>query len=149
MQQKLIKELKELTIDSPLPGVKIISYPEARLIWTAIMEGPEGTPYQGGHFEVLICFPENYPFKPPKFYFQTKIFHPNIGEDGRLCAYCFLPDSDWQPTNTVKYALEKILNLLRNVNFNDDLNQKAMNMYHEDKNKFEEFARIETIMYAT
>ncbi|CAD8063753.1 unnamed protein product [Paramecium primaurelia] len=83
--KQIKQKLKDLTIDSPLSWVKIIPDPNCRLLWNAIVAGPEGTSYQGGKFKLSISFPENYPFQPPNFQFQTKIFHPNIDHAGYMC----------------------------------------------------------------
>lgn len=40
--------------------------------------GPPGTPYEGGRYLIDITLPPNYPFLPPKMYFKTKVWHPNI-----------------------------------------------------------------------
>jgi ubiquitin-conjugating enzyme (huntingtin interacting protein 2) len=40
--------------------------------------GPPDTVYAGGHFEVDITIPDQYPFKPPGMRLNTKIWHPNI-----------------------------------------------------------------------
>jgi ubiquitin-protein ligase len=40
--------------------------------------GPEGTPYEGGVFDVDILIPREYPFEPPRMKFITRIWHPNI-----------------------------------------------------------------------
>ena len=42
------------------------------------IRGPEGTPYQGGIFQVDIELSIHYPFAPPKMKFLTKVYHPNI-----------------------------------------------------------------------
>lgn len=48
--------------------------------------GPEGTPYEGGVFEIDIDIPKQYPFEPPKMKFSTKIWHPNISsQTGAIC----------------------------------------------------------------
>ena len=49
-----------------------------------VMECPPGTAYENGFFLFDIMINQEYPFKFGKFYFKTKIFHPNIDENGLL-----------------------------------------------------------------
>ena len=44
----------------------------------------ENPPYNKGAFRIEINFPAEYPFKPPKINFKTKIYHPNIDEKGQV-----------------------------------------------------------------
>ncbi|RXM36360.1 Ubiquitin-conjugating enzyme E2 D4 [Acipenser ruthenus] len=57
------------------------------------------SPYQGGVFFLTIHFPTDYPFKPPKVAFTTKIYHPNINSNGSICLDILR--SQWSPALTV------------------------------------------------
>jgi ubiquitin-protein ligase len=57
------------------------------------------SPYAGGVFFLKIKFPTDYPFKPPKVNFETKIYHPNINGDGAICLD-ILRDQ-WSPALTI------------------------------------------------
>ncbi|CAD8114071.1 unnamed protein product [Paramecium sonneborni] len=149
MQNRLNKEFQDLTAVNPLVGVQIDKDPFYSLVWIATIIGPEGTAYKGGKFKLRITFPENYPFKAPHFQFLTKIFHPNIYQNGELCE-CMLGTYDtWQPVYTVKKVLEKILNLFGQIIIEENHNDQAMNMYQSNKEKFQQYARCETKKYAS
>ncbi|XP_050246801.1 ubiquitin-conjugating enzyme E2 11-like isoform X8 [Quercus robur] len=53
--------------------------------WEAIMIGPKDTPYADGVFLLKIYLSPGHPFQHPKVKFLTKVYHPNIGRDGRVC----------------------------------------------------------------
>lgn len=38
-----------------------------------------------GIFKLEVFLPDDYPMVPPKIRFLTKIYHPNIDEQGRVC----------------------------------------------------------------
>ena len=53
--------------------------------WNVIFEGPENTIYEGGYFKAVLDFPDDFPNNPPVMTFKTKMFHPNIYSDGKVC----------------------------------------------------------------
>ena len=61
--------------------------------------GPGDSPYSGGVFFLAIHFPTDYPFKPPKVNFTTRIYHPNINSNGSICLD-ILRDQ-WSPALTI------------------------------------------------
>lgn len=61
--------------------------------------GPGDSPYSGGVFFLAIQFPTDYPFKPPKVNFTTRIYHPNINSNGSICLD-ILRDQ-WSPALTI------------------------------------------------
>lgn len=46
-------------------------------VWEALIQGPEGTPFEGGIFPAELKFPKDYPLNPPKMKFLGEIWHPN------------------------------------------------------------------------
>ncbi|KAM6066736.1 ubiquitin-conjugating enzyme E2 D1 isoform 2-T2 [Chlamydotis macqueenii] len=70
--------------------------------WQATIMGPPDSAYQGGVFFLTVHFPTDYPFKPPKIAFTTKIYHPNINSNGSICLDILR--SQWSPALTVSKA---------------------------------------------
>ena len=108
--------------------------------------GPDDSPFAGGVFFLNIHFPTDYPFKPPKFQFVTKIYHPNINSNGSICLDIL--KEQWSPALTVSKVLLSISSLLTDANPDDPLVPDIANQYKNDKAKYEATAREWTRKYA-
>ncbi|KAB0347744.1 hypothetical protein FD755_004826 [Muntiacus reevesi] len=102
--------------------------------------------YQGGVFFLTVHFPTDYPFKPPKIAFTTKIYHPNINSNGSICLDILR--SQWSPALTVSKVLLSICSLLCDPNPDDPLVPDIAQIYKSDKEKYNRHAREWTQKYA-
>ncbi|KAH9732378.1 UBC core domain-containing protein [Citrus sinensis] len=96
--KRILKELKDLQKDPPT-SCSAGPVAEDMFHWQATIMGPPDSPYAGGVFLVSIHFPPDYPFKPPKVAFRTKVFHPNINSNGSICLDIL--KEQWSPALTI------------------------------------------------
>ena len=108
-QKRIQKELADLQKDPPA-NCSAGPTENDQFHWQATIVGPDDSPYAGGVFFLNIHFPTDYPFRPPKCNFITKIYHPNINANGSICLD-ILKDA-WSPAYTLWSLLEAIASVL-------------------------------------
>lgn len=145
--RRIQKELMELKKDNTT-NISASPPDENNLFdWKATIIGPEGSPYQNGLFCIKIKFPVDYPFKPPKLTFETKIFHPNISQEGFICLD-ILKDGAWSPALSISKVLLSLCSLLTDPNPDDPLVCEAASLYKKDRFKYDEKVKEWTQKYA-
>ncbi|GBG70170.1 hypothetical protein CBR_g6301 [Chara braunii] len=143
--KRIQKELQDLQRDPPT-SCSAGPANDDLFHWQATIMGPSDSPYAGGVFFVLIHFPPDYPFKPPKVNFQTKVYHPNINSNGSICLDIL--KEQWSPALTISKVLLSICSLLTDPNPDDPLVPEIAHIYKNQRSRYEETARAWTQKYA-
>jgi len=103
--------------------------------WKGKIFGPKDTPYEGGIFIVDIEIPPDYPFKPPKMKFETKLWHPNVSsQTGAICLDIL--KNEWTPALTIRTALISLQALLCAPEPDDPQDAVVANQYKSNIQAF-------------
>ena len=145
--KRIQKELADLQRDPPANCSAGPNSDSELYQWIATIMGPEDSSYSGGVFFLSIQFPTDYPFKPPKITFTTRIYHPNINSNGNICLD-ILKDQ-WSPALTISKVLLSISSLLTDPNPDDPLVPEIAQVFKTDKTRYENTAREWTRRYAS
>ena len=85
--------------------------------WIVFVQGPATSSlWRNSVFELVLTFPERYPFRAPQIKFKHPIFHPNVSpDDGSLCLRIL--QDQWSPTYRTDMLLQIVRTLLSDPNF--------------------------------
>ncbi|XP_061360550.1 ubiquitin-conjugating enzyme E2 22-like [Gastrolobium bilobum] len=143
--KQLAKELKNLD-ESPPEGIKVVVNDDDFSIIYADIEGPAGTPYDSGVFRMKLLLSHDFPHSPPKGFFLTKIFHPNIATNGEICVNTL--KKDWNPSLGLRHVLIVVRCLLIEPFPESALNEQAGKLLLENYEEYARHARLYTGIHA-
>ena len=144
--KRIIKELEELNKEPPA-NCSAGPINDDMYEWQATIMGPENSPFKGGIFYLKISFPSDYPFKPPRCQFLTKIYHPNVNSHGSICLDIL--KENWSPALTISKVLLSICSLLNDPNPDDPLMIDIADMYKNNREEYNATAATWTQLYAS
>ena len=144
-QRRIQKELEEFSKDPTLNcSAEPIDNDVTHCIGT--INGPEGTPFEGGVFKLDIVFPDDYPFCPPHIKFITKVFHPNVAPNGTIGLNIL--GSDWFSGLSISKVLLSICSFLDDPNPNAPFSPDIAQIYKRNPEEYKRIAREWTQRYA-
>ena len=145
---RIKKEYDDLKDHEKETTVKVWMVDEDIRHWKGQISGASDTCYQGGIFIIDIIIPQDYPFKPPKMKFDTKIWHPNISSvTGAICLDIL--KNEWTPALTIRTALISLQALMCAPVPTDPQDAQVAQQYMNDINAFNETAKNWVQLYAT
>ena len=137
LRNRALKEFNDLQKDTTVQ-VKMVDGDIRH--WKGRIKGPIDTCYAGGIFDVDIIIPNEYPFKPPKMKFDTKIWHPNISSvTGAICLDIL--KNEWTPALTIRTALISLQALMCEPVPDDPQDAVVAKQYKSDINLFNATAK--------
>lgn len=144
---RLLGEIRDL-VKNPSDGIEYCDESDENTLNEihAVISGPEETPFYGGKFRMKLVLSEDYPSSPPRGYFLTKIYHPNVAANGDICVNTL--KKDWNSAVTIKHILQIIRCLLIVPFPESSLNDEAGKLFMESYEEFARRARIMTEVHA-
>ena len=147
---RLMKEYREAKTTESDPEISLSVTDENDIFkWTALLKGPQDTPYAGGMFELALVCPPSYPLAPPKVTFVTPVFHPNVlFKTGEICLDILKPDA-WSPAWTLQSVCRAVTALLSHPEADSPLNCDCGNLIRNgDLRGYRSLAKMYTILHA-
>ncbi|KAL3807376.1 hypothetical protein ACHAXA_009828 [Cyclostephanos tholiformis] len=132
-RRRLLRDFRRLQNDPP-SGVTGAPMDTNIMLWQAVIFGPDDTPWEGGTFKLVLEFTEDYPNKAPSVRFLTKMFHPNIYNDGQICLDIL--QNQWSPIYDISAILTSIQSLLCDPNPASPANSEASRLYNENRREY-------------
>lgn len=142
--KRLLSQLNKLHA-SPLEDIALLPSDNPFEIH-AILFGPSGTPYENGAFKMKLVYGSDYPAAPPKGYFLTKVYHPNVSLKGDICVNTL--KRDWTAEVTVGHILMIVKCLLINPGPDSALNEEAGRQLMDSYDEFSKIAKMWTSVHA-
>jgi ubiquitin-conjugating enzyme E2 S len=93
-----------------------------------------------------LVLSNDYPASPPRGFFLTKIYHPNVANNGDICVNTL--KKDWSPETTLKHVLQVIRCLLIVPFPESSLNDEAGKLFMDSYEEFARRARLMTEVHA-
>jgi ubiquitin-conjugating enzyme E2 S len=143
--KRIAKEMSKL-VQKPIEDITVHMNDEDLTDIQATLVGPSGTPYEGGHFRMKLVLSSDFPQSPPKGFFITKIFHPNVSSSGEICVNTL--KRDWKPEYGVEHILTVVKCLLIHPNPESALNEEAGKLLLEQYEEFAAHAKMMTEVHA-
>ena len=128
-----MRDFRRLQADPP-SGVTAAPLDSNILVWQAVIFGPDATAWEGGTFKLELSFTEEYPNKAPSVRFVTRMFHPNIYNDGQICLDIL--QNQWSPIYDISAILTSIQSLLSDPNPASPANSEASRLYCENRREY-------------
>jgi len=142
---RLMNEYKRIKKE-PIENITFDVNENNLLSWKFTLFGPHESPYEGGIYNGVIDFPENYPHKPPRVTFTSKLFHPNVYPDGKLCISILHEGTDttgyehaverWRPIQNIQSIFISIISLLNEPNSDSAANIDAAKLLRDNKKEY-------------
>lgn len=130
----------------PVPGITAEPHDDNLRYFQVTIEGPAGSPYEDGLFQLELYLPDDYPMEAPKVRFLTKIYHPNIDRLGRICLDIL--KTNWSPALQIRTVLLSVQALLASPNPNDPLANDVAEDWIKNEQGAKQTAREWTQRYA-
>ncbi|XP_023335220.1 NEDD8-conjugating enzyme UBE2F [Eurytemora carolleeae] len=148
----LIKEVQEMEQNLPRDCTVRFEDPN-RLHDFLVCISPDEGLYTGGVFIFHVKVPLDYNMSPPEVKCLTKLWHPNINEDGEICLSLLRQNSvdghGWAPTRRIKDVVWGLYSLFDDLlNFDDPLNLEAAEHFQADQLGFKSKVRDYIDKYA-
>ena len=136
--KRLKKELDEIE-GNPSDKFIIQKTSDDLLRWEVLVFGPSETPYEGGRFKLIVNIPPEFPFKPPKVHFETKIYSFLVLENGKICDHCFSHANTWKPAFRIRSIItDKVMEIMTSPDkyFRNVLRSDLADLYCRDKEQY-------------
>jgi ubiquitin-conjugating enzyme E2 S len=143
--RNVLREIRKLA-KAPPAGVRHLPRGDSTSEIYAEIEGPADTPFFGGHFVVKLVVDSSFPRSPPRGFFITKIFHPNVATSGAICVNAL--KKDWNPGLGLSHVLKIIWCLLLVPFPESSLNAEAGKLFMESYQDYFKKAAMMTKIYA-
>lgn len=151
--ERVKRELADLEAE-PLPCAFVSADPKDVTKINALIVGPEGTPFSGGFFYVLLKCPPDYPTIPPRARLMTTDagrvkFSPNLHENGKMCLSILGtgPGPSWNNAYGVAGVLLTVQSLMTESPYHDEPGYEVQNQSRK-LSRYDSIIQHETIRVA-